>query len=205
MNKIDRDNNNSKDIQQDLMDIYKFLSDNNYQKNIKLILKGTDEVKDIFKINKQKHKFIESYENDENYNDIIDFAHKLEDQLRNNFNNSEIIYEYLMDIKEILKSIEHIDNSNKYVKLFLTEIINNKNLQRPLNLFNDCLAGYMDHYTIYRMLRKFDNLEQKNIIFYGGAFHSNNIYKILKNTEYFDVLIKRKTNDYDLHDCQILK
>jgi hypothetical protein len=202
-----------KNIQKELKIFHKFLSDNENKIIIKNILQGRDEIKDLLKITKQKNMFLKSYKNDENYQDVLDFNSKLEDQLENNFSNNQEVYDYLMYLNNFLESIDYVDNPNKYVKKFLNEIIENKKLyyfdninphDHPLTLFIDSLAVYMDHYTIYRMLRKFDGKEQENIIFYGGSFHSKNIYNILKNTNYFDILIKQKNNNDYNHDCQIL-
>jgi hypothetical protein len=207
--KIDYDNNINffKNYENSLRESYKFLSDDKNQSSIKKILKGDDNILDVFKISKQKDRFLENYGDD-----INDFAKELDKQMKNNFKNNDIVYDYLMYMKNELKSIDHIEDTKIYMKKFLNKVNDDKRMfaiyrdaSHPFNLFMDTLSTYMDLYTIYRMLRKFDNKEQKNIIFYGGAFHSNNIYKILSKTGYFKLIVEKDINSgQKSHDCQVI-
>jgi len=61
----------------------------------------------------------------------------------------------------------------------------------------------MDKYTIFRILRKFNNKTQNNVIFYGGYVHTLNIKKILLNTNFFKVIVKPVNENID-NDCKKL-
>ena len=161
------------------------------------ILNNSDTLNIIFKITKQKNKFLESYSNENNFNDYVLFSNILEQQINNNFINNNC-YDYLLKVKEYLKSINNIIDKNKYVYEFLINFHKIHDFE-IINKIKDILCSYMDHYTIYRMFRKFDNDEQNNIIFFGGSVHSTNIFNILKNTNYFNVLIN-KNNDIDCYE-----
>ena len=171
---------------------------------IKKILGGSEELYDVFKITKQKKNFLENYGNDVN-----DFSNKLDIQMKKNFSDATKVFDYLMYIKDFLSTINHITNKKKYITSFMRRIDVDKNLydSTPESIFDSfitILSSYMDHYAIYRMLRKFDNKQQKNIVFYGGSFHAGNIHKILTHTGYFKTIVKKQENAYKQHECQLL-
>lgn len=184
------------------------LSDPDIQILVKNILNGDTNLMQLFKITKQKNKFVESYNNNKYIND---FYEKLEENIKNNFKNANRSYEYLMHVKYVLNSINDIKSTEDYIIEFLKYVENDKvffnqtDNEHPLYDVCDILATYMDHYAIYRMLRKFEDDPQNNIIFYGGSAHTKNMYKLLINTGYFKVIVK-KNNKYDSyqHDCQTL-
>lgn len=188
-----------------LKDFYKIISDTNNMLIIKDIVNGNDKLNKLFKITKQKDKLLKNYGDN-----IIDFLNNLNKQIKGNFSAADKVYNYILYIKSILNSINNIENNKKYMKKFMTMILNDKelydrNINHPLSLFMDTISYYMDHYTIYRMLRKFDNKEQKNILFYGGSFHSNNICRLLLKTNYFKLIVKQKEIYNENNDCKILK
>jgi len=62
------------------------------------------------------------------------------------------------------------------------------------------ISSYMDRYIIYRMMRKFDGKQQKNIIFYGGEAHTKNIYKVFNRTKYFETIVDKYSSHIDCID-----
>lgn len=61
-------------------------------------------------------------------------------------------------------------------------------LEEITAFFEEFSEKFMDLYTIARMFRSFkDSFDPMNIIFYGGVFHSKNIYSILETTGEFNI------------------
>lgn len=190
--------------------IYDFLSDkyDSYD-NIKKILSGDDDIMSKFKILKQKTKLSDNYDNND---EINTFIKQLDKYFNKKFyNNTDEIFDYLMYFFKFLKSINHINDTQEYMEEYLHGLYSDKNLfdikggPHPSKKLFDVICVYMDMYTIYRMLRIFDGKQQKNIIFYGGSFHTIDIYEALLETEMFKVIVKRKqASSSDKHDCQYL-
>jgi hypothetical protein len=192
--------------------VHDYLDKPDNQIYIKKILSGHDDILNIFKIIKQREKAMK--DNDLNNVHINKFFNNLQKNILQWFINDDIAYKHLMDFKNIVKSIKHIDNTQDFITEFLnilskdkTYIVNNPDITHPTIIILNTLCNYMDTYTIYRMLRKFDNKEQNIIVFYGGSLHSKNIYKTLINTGYFKLIVKQNeklSHDQPL-DCKILE
>jgi superfamily II DNA or RNA helicase len=190
--------------------VYKYLIIPENYELIKKILNGDDEMRDIFKITKQKTKFTESYDDK-----ATDFANKFDNEIKNMFIDGSEIFDYLMYMKGIMDSLRHIDDTKTFMNEFLGRIYGNKKAVPMSDDDTDhsstklihTLSAYMDNYAMYRMLRKFDEKQQKNVIFYGGSFHSKNMCQRLVNTGYFKLIVKK--NEYSSHgqpeDCAILQ
>jgi superfamily II DNA or RNA helicase len=188
---------------------------NNYlQKNpdltiIKKILSGHDDIFDKLKLTKQRERFLENYNGNVDSKNI---AKSIHDQIFNNIEN--VLPDSISFIKRFSRALNSIQNEpslEKYmisfVNLFVKEEHNDQMIYfEESGMLMATLASYMDYYTIFRMLRKFDDNEQKNVIFYGGYQHSKNIFKILQNTGYFNTLMYKRDdpNTQKQHDCQLL-
>jgi hypothetical protein len=147
----------------------------------------------------------------ENYDEVDIFIKQLDKYFHNKFfNNSNEMFNYLMYYYNFLKSLNHIDNNKEYMTQYIRGLYEDKKLfdtdeNHPIQKIVHIISAYMDMYTIYRMLRIFDGKQQKNIIFYGGSFHTIDIYEALLETEMFKVIVKRKqASSSDKHDCQYL-
>lgn len=193
--------------------IYKFLNENIDSKEINDILSGNENIFDLLKLTKQKKKFIESNSklNDSNSNNLInEFVTQVDEHVKNYFiNHKDDIHNFLKLIHNKLQSIDHIDNNKEYVRKLVNKLIKHKHsyeqqIFKENEYFMNLMSLYMDYYTIFRMLRKFDDKEQNNVIFYGGFYHSSNIYKILKSTNFFEIIISKNESYGGLRDCQKL-
>lgn len=192
--------------------VRKFLQEENYIKLIKIILSGDSQIMDLLKINKQKDRVIESHGSSK---DIKRAVEKLDKDFRLVFEAEKEVLKFLMSLRDILDEIKDITTNKKYINKFFKLIKRKLHLQvlsdstenDILYTLMSILSNYVDMYSTFRMLRKFDNKEQKNIIFYGGAAHVWNIKERLIRSEYFTVIVKQKSNENDLYkngDCQHL-
>lgn len=190
--------------------IYDYLSEPENHKYIKDVLRGDPIIFNKFKITKQKVKFLASYDNS-----IDDFAEKLENEMMDIYKHHKLIFDHLMYIKDKIGAVNHIRDTEKFINKFLRSISYDPKIyakdpydkNHPELILLYIIGHYMDIYTLYRMLRKFDNKNQNNIIFYGGSAHAENMCKILVNTGYFKLIVKQ--NDIasadQPHDCKILE
>jgi superfamily II DNA or RNA helicase len=199
--------NEFKTIKDGIKTTNKFLKDiiENPELNdiLKKILKGDSLIFDKFKLTKQKNKFIETYGDKSE-----EFVNLVEIGIFKIFQYDSECYDFLKFLYETLNKIDHITDTKEYMTKVINKLVKKKHsyelIKFDINLkLMNMLSTYMDYYTIFRMLRKFDDVEQDNVIFYGGSAHSNNIFDILKSTKYFEVLISKNENTYlTKNDCQ---
>ena len=69
----------------------------------------------------------------------------------------------------------------------------------------DILASYMDKYILYRMMRKFDGIDQDCVIVYAGDLHIQNIYKVLKQSSMFSNTVKNVYNSKGTECLNLIK
>lgn len=167
------------------------LFDKSYKKYIDMILKCDNELTDAyFKINKQKHKFIEAYSD----SGIIMIADNMTNFIKKMYDDR--YDEAWKDLEQIKKYMQYIDsdlNDEELINNFLNSIFQNINTMYKRISFKslaDLIACYMDQYCVYRLLRKFDNNSQNNVVFYGGFYHAANILNILMSTNMFEIKCK---------------
>jgi hypothetical protein len=174
-------------------------------KKFKLIIDIFDSDKSIeyrTKIKRQRDRALLS---NKKINHIID---KIDNYFRNA--NEKLIpgaKKYIAWVRSLLKNVTN-DQTLQEIK---DKIIYNEsrytNMSDYETDFEGFNANYMDRYTIYRMFRVFDNKEQRSIVFYGGAYHSTDIYNCLMSTGVFKIVFNRgiKDNDeyqYDKYDSK---
>jgi superfamily II DNA or RNA helicase len=182
--------------------IYDFLSDKTHFHYVKKICDGDSDLMDLFKITKQKEKFIASHGDD-----VKDFVVTLESIMRTHFDRSNDVFNLIVGVKDFLASINHIDDVKTYCKLFVRWFVDNKYHADAgsKKSFLDILSCYMDHYSIFRMLRKFDSQSQRNVMFYGGSFHANNVMQTLKSTGYFKLIMVKREMVSGQQDCYTIR
>lgn len=150
-------------------------------------------INDILKINKQKEKMIQGYKKLNKFTKILDESIQNVYYDNINFDN---IYNILINISQIINDIElKYYDSKKFIYKSCKNIF--EFLSRTNEFINilTILAAYMDKYTIYRMMRKFNNKKQKNILFFGGNAHTTNIFKVFRKTGYFDIILEKKSDN----------
>jgi len=154
------------------------------------------------KISKQKEKFMEDYEKD-NKNIVNEIIKKINKFISDKFSIGEKTFEYLLKVRDVLEETTHHD-PRKRVRHFFRKMKHNNFNDRAeeSNLWNIMLltATYMDLYTFFRMLRKFDDKKQMNIVFYGGERHTKSILELFVNTGYFSLTARRSIDDLG-NDC----
>lgn len=191
-----------------LKEMHAFLNYQDIETILKRILNCDSELLDTFKITKQKQRAVET-----NDNNINDFVEKLEEQIKkvyfkSNINNN---WSFFVDLKNILDSIKYIDDKKDFINAFINKFYEKKNhnieqYNNTIDDIMDCLCAYMDMYTMYRMMRKFNNTSQDTIIFYGGYYHASAMTQALHNTGYFNLIAKRDDylSDKQPSDCLII-
>jgi superfamily II DNA or RNA helicase len=187
-----------------LKHFYSMMKDDNNKKIMKDIVNGNCiELENKLKITKQQKEFLKSYENDKNYEEIENIHNNINNQFKSGFKkNSNEINIFLSNYIDVLEDIDYIDDVKKYIYKYFKKT-QNLYYSFDILIFFESFSYYMDKYTIFRMLRKFNDKKQNNIIFYGGYAHTLNIKKILLNTDFFKVIVK-PTNENDDNDCKKL-
>jgi hypothetical protein len=175
-----------------LTELQYYFNDNQYYEIIMEIFSGkNNELNNILKITKQKKKFLKSYENSD---EIYEFHDNFKNIVHEFYYESpHKNYKFIMNnLINILNSINHTENIEKYLNsVFSKLIINNIEIPTSFEKFGN---SYMEIYIMYRMLNKFDNIEQTSIVMYLGGKHVKNITQILKQTNFFKLIVK---NNYD--------
>jgi superfamily II DNA or RNA helicase len=191
-------NNNINYIHKKLEEYEKIINNPENKTIILEIITGANtELNNIFKITKQL----------ENIKNNVDekFLIAINDSIaKHYYNTTEKILDIIFSITDIIKYYinKYADDKYKCVNKIYNKILNQKYMENNFTEFHNLsniFASYMDIYTIYRMLRKFNDENQNNIIFYGGDKHARNIYKIFIKTGYFTSVASKINEHYD--DC----
>jgi hypothetical protein len=124
-----------------------------------------------------------------------DTNHKIMSERRVNQNYTDVeekkIDGYFTDINDYFKVQKQIKFiKNKSIAMLLNKYIYDIFIKE--NNYFMKLAIIMDHYTLARIMRNFENYESKYIIVYAGDIHIQRFYKFFKHTMAYKT--KRRTN-----------
>lgn len=161
-------------------------------------------------LKKQHAKLIDTLKTIKNCNDYVDFILKMIYQYKN-----PILKELQrsgVDLDRLLNAVKHIcekHNSLLYVRDFITILSNEKppviNMiynQEFVTTIEEQISVLHDIYTVLRMLKPINLQPQKNIIFYGGNAHVDNLIVLL---EYFGFHIIENNSQEIEHRCVKIK
>lgn len=159
--------------------------------------KLTQKILDLFKINRQINKVIESHNNTK----ITNMMNYYKEYLLKNIKRDEntISENEINNLFKILKTLTINDDNNITDDQLLNNIekIQNINLNILVqfkyflqDFFNVCV----DYYIFFRSLRKFDGKLQKNIIIYVGNAHATNIIQLYLKSKIFKLKNINKIN-----------
>lgn len=174
----------------------------NHQQTIKNILEGDDSIMEFTKIKRQKEELFKSWGEQK---EIKSFITEIENYKANLIDtNSKAAFEFYEKIYNILNPILDTIPTTEYMENFLETMLKINNidaLNEPALLI---LNMYMDLYTIFRMLRKFDGGKQENVVFFGGNLHVEKITEALLGTKMFNLIVEQKSAETNKADCQLI-
>ena len=164
---------------------------------------NSEEVKDI--INGDSEKLLKLLKITKQSNStIVDF----EQSINNVYHKSSSkAYDNIIEpLINILSDIDYINDKQKYLDTFFTNLVKTRFLDNKYykNVL-DILASYMDKYILYRMMRKFDGIDQDCVIVYAGDLHIQNIYKVLKQSSMFSNTVKNVYNSKGTECLNLIK
>jgi hypothetical protein len=143
-----------------------------------------DEMYKCFKIEKQRAKFFESHNYQFHVHEIDNLIHKWYDAKLCNLEINSIGFIKLIEL------LEKVNNVQQFIDLWCYE--NNKvSIMKFMWNFKCWIEFNMDLYTVYRLMRKFDDKLQQNVIVFAGQQHIININEI------FSHLYKYFTSKYN--------
>jgi len=164
---------------------------------------NSEEVKDI--INGDSEKLLKLLKITKQSNStIVDF----EQSINNVYHKSSSkAYDNIIEpLINILSDIDYINDKQKYLDTFFTNLVKTRFLDNKYFLdMLDILASYMDKYILYRMMRKFDGIDQDCVIVYAGDLHIQNIYKVLKQSSMFSNTVKNVYNSKGTECLNLIK
>lgn len=188
---IDAINDNDKKLlKESLLEIKRILNED--FKTIVGILSSSESIEYKTKIKRQRKRALLT---NKKTKDIINSIDNYFEQI-----NKILLPNTKRHITWMRKVLKNISSDQTLIEIQNT-IIRDRNkytyIPEYYTSFLNMFANYMDRYTIYRMLRVFDKKEQTTIMFYGGAYHSTNIYNCFMNTGMFNVVFNESINEYE--------